>query len=136
MEATQLREVSPGMSLAPPSPAATVPSPEPKVSVCKQDFVHWPFKRSLDFQQTSVLPSHLDRQRIPCRFSRPDGTWDPLPSTSILDWGAWHGAETPCSSGGTSAAEISLQILNCRMWVWDQPLLHLCIPLVIGLLFS
>lgn len=26
---------------------------------------------------------------------------------------------------GTSAAELALQILNCYMWVWELPVLHL-----------
>lgn len=53
----------------------------------------------------------------------------------------------PLLLGGTSAAEKSFLIFNHRhMWVWDQPVLHLCLSsqsrrgfymsLVIQLLFS
>lgn len=45
-----------------------------------------------------------------------------LPSTGALDYGAWRGAESLCSSGGAYAAEISLLILNCHTWLWGQPI--------------
>ena len=49
-----------------------------------------------------------------------------------LPWGSlflelepWAG--TPPSLMGTSAAEISLKILNYHTWVWGQPVSHLCL---------
>lgn len=70
-----------------------------------------------------------------------------LPTTGTLGWGVLCGAGTPSSSGDTSAAEISLPILNLHTWMWGQPILHLypsyqfqceffCIALFIRLLFS
>lgn len=43
----------------------------------------------------------------------------PLPGSSTLGWRAPRRVETPCSSGVTFVAEISL-------WVWGQPFLSLC----------
>ena len=53
-------------------------------------------------------------------------------------WGLLFPAREPCTGGtgvglgpltpqgGTSAAEISLPILNHHMWIWDQPVPYLC----------
>ena len=50
--------------------------------------------------------------------------WAHLPGTGSLDWGAQGEVETTSSSGGTSATEISLQILNPHTWVQGS---HFCI---------
>lgn len=91
-----------------PSPTChrPVPSPESKASACEQDFVHWPFKRKPEFPADFCLalsPGQTDKG-FPADFHGQmlHG------STDILDRGAWHGAETLCSSRGTSVAEISL----------------------------
>lgn len=44
-----------------------------------------------------------------------------LPHTGTLVW-----AGDPCSSGGTSTAEISLPMLNFCLWVWGQLVSPLC----------
>ena len=75
---------------------APVPPQEPKVSACEWEFIYWPFKRMSGFPTAFSW------------FSRSDVLWTPLPSTGVLSWGAWLGTETSCSSGGTSAAEISV----------------------------
>ena len=72
--------------------------------------------------------------------------WLPLAGSGVLGWGTWRGAETPSSSEGTSAAELSLQILNHHMWVQGPTALSpsllpvsmwlFFIILVTGLLFS
>ena len=43
-----------------------------------------------------------------------------LPGTGILGWRAQCGAGTSCSLGGTSAAEISLSVLNHNAQVGNQ----------------
>ena len=63
-----------------------------------------PFKRnSLELQLPSVSCSHN-----PCWFLKPEVMGTSLPGTETLGWGAWCGAGNSCSSGKTSAAEISL----------------------------
>lgn len=62
-------------------------------------------------------------------------------------WGVRCGAGSPHSSVGTFVATMSLPILNCHIWVWNQPVLRLCpscqpphgfffLSLVIRVLFS
>lgn len=47
--------------------------------------------------------------------------WGYLFNTGSSDWGAWCGAGAPHFSVGTSAAEITLLILNHHTWVCGQP---------------
>ena len=44
-----------------------------------------------------------------------------LPGFVILGWGGLVLDLDPCSSGGTSEAEISLPIFICHAQMWDQP---------------
>ena len=55
---------SPQMSLV----YSALPLPEPRVSGCKQNFVHWPFKR------LSASPTISPFQK-PCYFSQLDVIW-------------------------------------------------------------
>ena len=41
-------------------------------------------------------------------------------------WWARDGDDTPCTSGGNVAGEISLQNLSSCQWKWGQPFLHFC----------
>ena len=103
--------------------------------------MHRPFKRSA--WVFSCPPSHS--ATISTGFHN-QKFWGLLPGTGAVDWGAWCGSGTHCSSRGTPVAEIDLLIFNCHTEVWDQPnpCLHFSyesrcgfffIPLVIRILF-
>ena len=55
-----------------------------------------------------------------------------LPSSGPPGWGAWHGAQTPYSSGRMSADVISLLVVGHCTGVW---VLCLCYPSWCGLFF-
>ena len=104
----------------PPSPRATVPPPEPRVSAYKQVIqCMGSLGGCLGFKQLSVSLRWMEFLLIftaGCHGK----------SSSLHQcpgWGAQCEDWTPPSSGGTSAAEISLPILKQHTWVWGQPLL-------------
>lgn len=69
----------------------------------------------------------LTRQgQNPHWFSQPTVLGTPLPGTGALGWGVHCGAMTHRSSGGISTVDISLQILNCHMLVWEWLFMLLC----------
>ena len=100
-------------------PWVAFPPLEPQVSVQEQQPVCWPFKKAPGFLadflffQVNRVSTDFHCQML-CRLF--------LPGSGALGWGSWHGVETPNSSGGTFAAEISLQILIFPMWVWVSAL--------------
>ena len=80
--------------LAPDSPHASLvhsalPLPEPRVSGCKQNFVHCPFKRLSAFLAISSC------QQKPYCFSHPRVIWDCFPSSGALGWGAQLRVQPP-----------------------------------------
>ena len=75
----------------------------------------------LGFQQSSSSPNGWN----PHWFSQPVVIWASFPGTVVLYWGAQHGSKTTYSSGGTSAAEISLQILQPLHVGVGSTMLHL-----------
>ena len=94
---------------------AAVSPQELEVSACEQEFVCWPFKRIPVF---SAAFCHTQRNKNSWWFLQSNVKQVLLFITGVWGWGIRHGAETLHTSGGTSAAEISLQILNCHMGVW------------------
>lgn len=66
-----------------------------------------PLRRCLFFQQPSISSGWNSYW-----FSWPGIVGTAVPSTGVLGWGSQCGAGTPCFSGETSTAEISLLILN------------------------
>lgn len=73
----------------------------------------------------------------PCWFSQPNIMGTPLPGTGSLGCGLWCGVGILCSSGGTTAADLSLPSINCRSavmgpaWSASLPLL----PIFCGFFF-
>lgn len=79
---------------------------EHKVSAGKQESMHGPFQRKPWFPAAL----HLTQTESPLSLQPHVGT--PFPDIGVHGWGAQCGAESPCSSGGTSVLEISLEIIN------------------------
>lgn len=88
-------------------PQVAVPLLEPRVSACDQ--VNWcigPLKGCLDFQHPLISPKWI---KFPPTF-----TARSCGGSISQNW-------TLHCSGGISAIEISLLILNHHTWVWGQP---------------
>ena len=111
--------VSPHMSLSHLPPMATISPLEPKVSACKQEFVCWPFKRKLGFPAAFCLSLSLSQQEgrgIPADFHSQMLCGILFPAL-VYQTGELCVELRPLDSQGTSAAEISIQILNCHTWL-------------------
>ena len=76
-----------------------------------------PVRECLAFQKPSISPGQNPHQFHSQKL------WKLLfPTLELLTGEHSVGMEPTCSSGDTSAAKISLSILNCNRWVWEQPI--------------
>lgn len=112
LPALTLKQYNSGSPYKPLVPLESLSLLEPKVSACKREFVHWPFKKMPEFPAAFCLTR---TDEIPLIFTT-SCYGAPLPGTGVPGWGARLGAG-PLASKGTTAAEIPLQILNRHTWV-------------------